>query len=163
MSLCTELLLNSTIARDKNDAEKMLKNSISSGKAYEKFIKMAECLGGDTKKLENFTKEGPKAPYMEPVYAKQSGYISAIDTREIGLGIIMLGGGRTKPLQQINYTTGFSSFCQIGEKVDDKTPLCYIHAEDKDVMSLVAERIRKAIVISNEKPKESPVIIKKIA
>ena len=32
----------------------------------------------------------------------------------------MLGGGRTTPEQKINYTTGFTSFCQIGDKVDEK-------------------------------------------
>ena len=75
----------------------------------------------------------------------------------------MLGGGRTHPTQKINYTTGFTSFCQIGDKVDEKTPLCYIHSEDKDIIQSVIEVVRGAITISDEKTKNKPVIIGRIS
>ena len=104
-----------------------------------------------------------KAKYIEPIYADKSGYVSAIDTRQVGLGVIMLGGGRTHPAQKINYTTGFTSFCQIGDKVDTQTPLCYIHSEDKEKISSVSKVIREAITIAEEKTKSKPVIIGRIS
>lgn len=161
--LCSEILINSGLAQDKKDAMSMLNKSISSGRAYEIFVKMSASLGADIKYIENYDKMQKKAKYIEPIYANKDGYISAIDTRQIGLGVIMLGGGRTHPTQKINYTTGFTSFCQIGDKVDEKTPLCYIHSEDKDIIQSVIEVVRGAITISDEKTKNKPVIIGRIS
>ncbi len=163
MALSSELLVNSGLAKDTDDALRQLKKSISSGAAYEKFIQMASHLGTDKSILDNLSGKLPKAKYIEPIYSREEGYVSAIDTRKVGLGVIMLGGGRTIPTQKINYTTGFTSFCQIGDKVDRKTPLCYIHAEDKDKISEVAAVLIDAIRITAHKPQKHPTIIQKIA
>lgn len=162
-ALCSELLINSNLAKDSQEAKAKLKKSVTSGAAYECFVKMAISLGADRHSVEDFANLAPVAPYIEPIYAQTSGFVSAMDTRQIGLGVIMLGGGRTRPEQKINYTTGFSSFCQIGDKVDNKTPLCYIYAEDKDKIKEVAQLIRNAVTVTEEKPKPTPVILRKIA
>lgn len=161
--LCCELLVNSNVAKNKNTALKMLNQSIEKGYAYEKFIKMSVSLGADAKVLENYEENLPNAKYVRPIYAKSEGYIKEIDTRKIGLGVIMLGGGRTSPTESINYTTGFTSFCQIGDKIDAKTPLCYIHAEDESKIKEVSKLIVEAVKISDKKTKASSVIIDKIS
>lgn len=163
MSLCAELLVNCSLAKDDSDARQKLRKSISSGEAYERFTKMAELLGADVNVLDKFDAKSAKAPYVSPIFADKAGYITAIDTRKVGLGVIMLGGGRTNPMQKINYTTGFTSFCQIGDKVDTKTPLCYIHSEDKDNIKEISSLIQKAVKISDNAPQVHPVIIHKEA
>ena len=163
IALCKELLLNSGLAKGDKEAEDKLRHSIESGLAYEKFIKMAAILGADVNLLEHFTEKSPQAKYIQPIYGKKSGFVTEIDTRKVGLGVIMLGGGRTTPEQKINYTTGFTSFCQIGDKVDEKTPLCYVHAEDESVIAEVSELIRQAIVINDRKPEVTSTIIRKVA
>lgn len=162
IALCAELLINCGKAKDKEAAEQQLRRTITSGLAYEKFVKMAAALGADIAVLENYEKKQSKAKYMKPIYAQKSGYVSLMDTRQIGIGVIMLGGGRTTPTQKINHTTGFTSFCQIGDKVDTKTPLCYVHAEDKEVIDEVTSLIQNAVNISSEKPEPQPTIIRKI-
>ena len=47
MALCTELLLNCGIAQSAEAAEKMLRQSIATGAAYERFMQMAAELGAD--------------------------------------------------------------------------------------------------------------------
>lgn len=163
MALSTELLLNANLAQNPAEAKKKLRLTISSGKAYEHFVKMACSLGADVSVVENFSTKGPRAPFVEPVYATKEGYVSAMDTRQIGLGVILLGGGRTHPEQKINYTTGFTSFCQIGDKVDKNTPLCYIHTEDKDNIKEISTLIKNAITISEIKPAINSAILRKIA
>lgn len=66
MALCSELLINSGLAKDALEAEIKLRHSISSGTAYEHFVKMASLLGADTRVLENYDLLQPKAPYIEP-------------------------------------------------------------------------------------------------
>lgn len=162
IALCAELLINSGKAKDEEDATRQLRRIITSGAAYEKFAKMCKALGVKTSVLEKYEEKEPQAKYIKPIYAPKSGYISSMNTREIGLGVIMLGGGRTIPTQKINYTTGFSSFCQIGDKVDPKTPLCYVHAEDEAVIAEVRKQIEKAVNISSEKPQVASAIIRKV-
>lgn len=163
ISLCSELLVNSGLAQSIKEAEHYLQKSISSGKAYECFVKMAASLGADTSILEAYEQNKPRAKYIKPIYALTSGYVSSIDTRKVGLGLIMLGGGRTHPDQKINYTTGFTSFCQIGDKVDNNTPLCYIHAEDENIIQEVEKVLLDAIQISSQKQSTKDVIIKRIS
>ena len=162
-TLCIELLINSGLAKNKDEAKEKLHHTITSGKAYEKFIEMSASLGADIKVLESFSAKRLKAKYIKPIFALKTGYVSAIDTRKVGLGVIMLGGGRTTPEQKINYTTGFTSFCQIGDKIDAKKPLCYIHAEDETLIDEVSNLVREAIVINEDKPEITPAIIQKIA
>ncbi len=163
IALCSELLVNSKIAKDVSQATTMLRKSISSGLAYEKFIKMAISLGATPSYIEDFENKSIPAKFVEPIYAQTSGYISSIDTRKVGLAVIMMGGGRTTPNQSINYTTGFDKFVQIGDKVDDKTPICYVHSEDKDIISEIKKVIIDAVVISEYKPKQTSVILNKIS
>lgn len=162
MALCSELLINCGLAKDKLEAEKQLRKAITSGLAYEKFEKMAVALGSDMVGLKNYKSRQPYARFIKPIYASKAGYIFAMDTRQIGLGVIMLGGGRTTPMQKINYTTGFSSFCQIGDKVDEKTPLCYVHAEDESSIKEVISLIQNAVEIRDMPPEHQPVILRKI-
>ena len=162
-ALCCELLINSGVANDKQTATTMLEQSINKGYAYEKFVKMAASLGADAKVLEDYENKLPKAKFVKPIYAKNEGYVSEIDTRKIGLGVIMLGGGRVTPNQKINYTTGFTSFCQIGDKVDAKTPLCFIHAEDEGGIKEVSDVVSNAITIRDQIKADEPVIIERIS
>lgn len=162
MALCTELLLNCGIAQSAEAAEKMLRQSIATGAAYERFMQMAAELGADMSIAEAFADKRRKATYVEPVFADETGYIAGIDTRKVGLGVIMLGGGRTRPEQNVNHTTGFTSFCQIGDKVDSQTPLCFIHAEDKEALPEVAALLKQAVSLSDTKPEQTPVILQKI-
>ena len=161
--LCSELLINCGIASSKSSALKMLEQTINKGYAFEKFVKMAECLGADISILDNYENKLPKAKYIKPIFSIKEGYVTSMDTRKIGLGVIMLGGGRVNPTQKINYTTGFTSFCQIGDKVDKKTPLCYIHTEDEDKIQEVSKLIIDFIEISDKKVKSSPIIIDKVS
>ena len=159
MALCKEILVNSKLALTPIDAEDKLRKVLSSGAAYEKFVQMSAMLGADISVLENYQKKQSRAPYVEPIYPLKNGYISSMDTRKIGVSVIMLGGGRTTPNQKINYTTGYTDFCQIGDKADIKKPLCYVHAEDKSKIAEVTKVIQESITIIDVKPEETPTII----
>ena len=72
-------------------------------------------------------------------------------------------GGRTTPEQKLDYATGYSDFCQIGDFVDDQKPLAVIHAQDEAQYTRAAETLQKLISISGTPITTSPCLIKKIA
>ena len=86
-----------------------------------------------------------------------------MDTRGIGLSIIELKGGRTTPEQKLDYATGYSKFCQIGDSTDTKTPLAIVHAQTEEQYRTAADALLKLITISDKAPVPSRCIIKKIS
>ena len=68
------------------------------GKAAEKFEKMVSALGGPRQILTSYQSDLPKASYIGKIIASKSGFIHSIQTRDLGLILIELGGGR----KQIN-------------------------------------------------------------
>ena len=99
---------------------------------------------------------------IKPIFAMQSGYVSAINTRNIGLSLIELKGGRTRSDQKLDYATGFSNFCQIGDKIEKDTPLCFVHAQSDSDFERAKANILNNITISDKQPILTPEIIEKI-
>lgn len=160
-ALCAEILVNSKKAANKDEAYRKVENVISSGEALDRFAQMVSMLGGPAQFVEHPADYMPKASFVAPVFAKESGYINSMLTRDIGLLLIELKGGRTNPSQQIDHATGFTNFCQIGDKVDDKTPLCFVHAQSEVEFENVASKLQELIKIG-DKPETKPVILEEI-
>ena len=97
------------------------------------------------------------------MFAPKSGYIAEMQTRNIGLSIIGLKGGRIRSDQKLDYATGYTEFCQIGDWIDNEKPLCYIHAQTEDEWQAAAQDLLSNIKISEEKPKLFSPIIEKIS
>ena len=162
MELCAELLVLSKISKDIKSAKEKLQKALDSGKALEKFAQMVSALGGPKDFCEHPQKYLPQAAIIRPVFAKEKGYVSTQDTRGIGLSIIELKGGRTTPEQKLDYATGYSDFCQLGDEVDERTPLAVIHAQTEEDFTKASESLQRLIKISPKKPEPSPEIIEKI-
>lgn len=163
MELCGELLLSSNLADTLEHAKEKLQGALNSGKALQKFQDMVTSLGGPKDFCKDVWKYLPKAKIIRPVYAQQKGYVYSMDTRGIGLSIIELKGGRTTPEQKLDYATGYSQFCQIGDSVNEETPLAIIHAQDEEQYKKAAVALHNLITISDKAPVPSRCIIKKIS
>ena len=163
LSLASHLLVNAGLFSSLAQAEEKLLNNLSSGKALEIFARMITALGGPADFIEKPEKYLPSSPIKRPVFADKTGYITSMNTRNIGLSIIDLKGGRTTPEQKINHSTGYTEFCQIGTFVDDKTPLAFIHALNQDDYEKAALELTKNIIISKKKPQISPEIIEVVS
>ena len=162
MTLCSELLVQSKLFKSTDTAAKQLQKNIDSGLALEIFARMIASLGGPKDFVEKTGKYLPKSRLKLPVFAAHSGYISAMDTRNIGLAVIELKGGRTRPDQKIDHATGFTGFCQIGDFVDEQTPLAYIHAANDADYQKAADILRSNIIISEQKPRKGKTIFEVI-
>lgn len=163
MELCAEILVSAGLAKDLPEAKAKLEASLSSGKALEIFAKMVSALGGPADFAEKPEKYLAKAAIVKPLYAERPGYVSAMQTRNLGLTIIGLKGGRIRSDQQLDYATGFAEFCQIGDYVDNDKPLCFIHAQTEDDWNKAAAEIKENITVSEKAPNQTSAIIEKIA
>lgn len=160
-ALCVDLLCRCGRCSGTKEAKTMVAKALSSGKALEKFAKMATALGAPVDFIEKADKYLPRAQHQKPIFAPASGYVAAMDTRAVGLSIIELGGGRTMPNQKLDLATGYSDFVQIGTKVDTKTPLAIVHYQTEEQYTKALQTIQKAIHIDNMQPQiQSPILLK---
>ena len=163
IELCAELLVNCGAFADLASARQQLHQALDSGQALEKFAQMVSALGGPSDFCQHPWHYLPKASVIKPVFAEHSGYVTAMDTRDIGLSLIGLKGGRTTPDQKLDYATGFSDFCQIGDFVDNTHPLAVIHAQDEASWQQAAQELRRHIHLSEAPEASKNIIIQKIS
>ena len=78
-------------------------------------------------------------------------YIKEFKTRELGLVLIELGGGRKQVNDNINYQVGFDNVIGIGDSVDPSTPIIQVHAESKDDFERTKNQIIKCFTLSDRK------------
>ncbi len=156
-ALAAELLVLSGVT-DAQTAPAMVEGALSSGTAAERFALMAACLGGPADLLDRPGTYLPEAPVRKPVIAPRRGYITAMDTRAMGVAVMALGGGRRRPDDAIDYAVGLSDVQGIGFRTGPRSPVAVIHARDEDTAAAAADMILAAITLGDEPPKPSPVI-----
>lgn len=78
-----------------------------------------------------------------------------MDTRELGLAVVTLGGGRRKPGDALDYSVGLTQVCALGDKIDASTPIAVIHAQSEEAFAQAEEAVKKAIHIDEVAPEKN--------
>jgi len=150
VALCAELLTLGGLVKDENEGWMKVTKALSSGQAAECFQNMISALSGPDDFLEKSKDYLPKAKIKLEVKSEVDGYITAMDARAIGIGIVELGGGRKKPSDSINHSVGLTDIIQIGDEVSKSgAPLAVIHAENEDEAKQMAKVLRDVITVSD--------------
>ncbi len=156
-ALCVKVLTGCKIAQNEQEARLKIEKVLSSGEALERFAQMIMLLGGPSDFIKSPEKYMSQAQIVRPVFGFKKGFIKHMSVRDIGLLLIEMKGGRTHPLQTIDHATGFSNFCQIGDEVDEQTPLAYVHTQSEEEFEYISKKLRTLIEIG-EKPEILPSI-----
>ena len=148
--LTAKLLCMNDKKLKKNDALKKISQVVDNGKAAEKFEQMVAELGGPKNILSNYKKVLPNTKYCVDVIGNKNGFIESISTRNLGMILIELGGGRKKIIDKIDYSVGFSEVINIGAKVDKKTPLLKVHFKKDEDINYIKKKISNCFKISDK-------------
>jgi pyrimidine-nucleoside phosphorylase len=130
-------------------AKAILARSLEDGTAWRKFVEWITAQGGDPAVLDNPALL-PQASLVETVAAPRSGFIASIDAAEIGKTGVMLGGGRTKKGDPIDYSVGVIHHAKVGDEIAQGDPLLTIHANQADTLAEARQRLLAAISWSQE-------------
>ena len=161
MALGCQMMIGGGAANDHDEAEKKLLATIDDGSALKKFAEFIEAQGGDPDYVYDNDKF-EKAKYVEPVLAPKSGYISHIQTDDIGMCSLILGGGRETKESVIDLSVGLILNKKLGDKVEQGEPLAYIHSNDEAKTKLAIERFLNAYTISDKYDGEVKTIFAKV-
>jgi len=162
MALCAEMLILGGLATHDDEARQKLQDALDSGKAAKVFADMVTALGGPADFMEHYDNYLEKADIIKPIYAKVDGIVESMDTREIGMAVVAMGGGRRKPTDSIDYAVGFTDFATIGESVSAGKPLAVAHVRSEEQFEEAQKAIQNAIKIGETTPESKPMVFKKI-
>ncbi|MFC1234511.1 thymidine phosphorylase [Vibrio sp. F74] len=162
MASCVEMLVLAKLATDEDDARKKLQAALDNGSAARCFGKMVAGLGGPIDFVENYDNYLDKAEIIKPVYSDESGIVSAMDTRAIGMAVVGMGGGRRVATDTIDYAVGFDSFIRLGDTANEDKPLAIIHARNEDQWQEAAMALKKAIVVGSAPYISTPNVYRQI-
>lgn len=162
MALCAEMLISAGLAQSDADARAKLQAVLDNGKAAEIFGRMVTGLGGPADFIERHDSYLPKAAIVRPVYAAQAGFVTAMDTRELGLAVVAMGGGRRAAGDKLDYAVGLTDFIRLGQSVDADKPLALIHAQTEEQFTQAAGMVQAAVRIGDTQPQALPEVYRRI-
>lgn len=144
-------------AENTEEAERLLRESLESGRAFEVFKAFIRAQGGDPEEAEH-PELLPSAAYQESVCAEADGFVSNIHTEEIGRICLLLGGGRETKESAIDLSVGLVLCKKKGDAVKKGDPLAVIHASDPEKLSEAKKRLLESYEFTSHKPEVPPLI-----
>jgi thymidine phosphorylase len=163
LALGAEMLLVGGLASDQGEARRKVETALASGRAAEKFAAMVHALGGPRDLLERPDAHLARAPYLADVAVPGAGFVTAIDTRALGLAVVALGGGRSIAGAAIDPAVGLSELAGIGDEVGRDRPLCRVHTRGEADAKAASARIQRAYTIGEKPAKIRAPVIERIS
>lgn len=159
-TLGAQMLINGGVAPDVDTANKMIKETISSGKALDKLAEFVKAQGGNPEQVYN-TDLLKLAGNCIEVKSPESGYVEHIDCDEIGICSLILGGGRETKESEIDLSVGIMLKKKVGDCVEKGETIALIYANDLKKADVAMERFIKAYHFSGNEV-TVPALIKGI-
>jgi thymidine phosphorylase len=162
VELSAEMLVLGKQAADLVDARRRIEDAIASGRAAETFQRMVATLGGPGDLLEKPGKHFETAPFVRSVHADRPGVVQRIAAREIGVAVVALGGGRTRPQDPVDPTVGLTGLAGLGDTVDRERPIGFVHARSEAAADAAAAALRRAYVIGEDRLASGKLLLERI-
>ena len=131
------------------EAKKLALEKIEDGTAYEKFREWIVSQGGNLSIIDNIN-DYKNASNIDLFVAEEEGYISSIDTEEIGKIAMNLGAGRETKDSIIDPSVGLIFSKKVSDYVKVGDVICSIHHNNFKNMENIHERLKKNIKISTQ-------------
>jgi thymidine phosphorylase len=159
LALAGEMLALAGLCADAKAGQARARRALASGDAAERFARMVAALGGPRHVL---TATLPKARVVLPLPSPRDGVIAAMDTREIGLAVVELGGGRRRASDDVDVRVGLSHIRAIGARVSRGEPLMQVHARSRDAAAMAIARLARAVRVAGRAVAAPAVVIERL-
>lgn len=144
-------------AADIESAKLILKEAIASGRALDKFRELIVAQGGNPAVLEDYSLFPPTNIRYE-MKAQKSGFVKNIDALKIAYACKLLGAGRDKKSDPIDYGVGIFLDKKSGEYVKEGETLCTIYSNDESKTQNALNYCQDAFLLSDTENVEHDLI-----
>lgn len=142
---------------DMEKAKEHLKSVVKSGAALQKLRELIEKQGGDVRVVDDYSKF-PQAQFKTEVKSTQEGYVESIEAYKIAYGCKILGAGRDKKTDPIDYSVGIYLNKKSGEFCKEGEVLYTIYSNNEEKTKVAQEYCDKAFTFSKTQPKRENLI-----
>ncbi len=163
LALCAEMLVSTGLATTQADGEAKAAAALDDGRAAEIFGRMVAALGGPADFVERAAAHLPAAPVVIAVPAPATGFVTAIATRDLGLAVVTLGGGRTRPQDAVDHAVGLTGLQPVGAAMRKGEPLAFVHARTRDAAEIAAATVAATYTFAAERPRLPRPVRRRIA
>jgi thymidine phosphorylase len=161
LALAGEMLALAGLCAGARAGEGLARRALDSGAAAERFERMVVVLGGPRNVLSARFAGLPTARVVLPLPSPTGGVIAAMDTREIGMAIVELGGGRRLAGDAVDLRVGLSHIQPVGARVAQGEPLMHVHARSREAVQVAQARIARAIRFAQHAQAPGQVVIER--
>lgn len=158
LTLGSHMVVLAGKAQTLDEAREKLEGTITDGSALERFRAMVVAQGGDGSVVDH-PEIMPQAKFKIELPAKESGVVSEIEADEMGIASMLLGGGRQKADDQLDYAVGIVLHKKIGDKVSKGESLMTIYSDTEQIDD-IKEQIYQNVKIADSA--SAPELIKEI-
>ncbi|GJD48868.1 Thymidine phosphorylase [Methylobacterium crusticola] len=162
VALAAEMLVLGGLCPDAGAAAARIEAALASGRGAERFGRMAAALGGPADLVERPDAHLARAPVIRPVPAPRPGRVTGIATRALGLAVIGLGGGRTRPQDAVDHAVGLTDLAALGARVGPDAPLGLVHARSEAQAERAVAAVQAAYLLGDEAVAARPVILGRV-
>lgn len=132
--------------------------ALSTGAALDTFAQMVEAQGGDKSCIYDPARL-PEAKHRKTVYAMGDGYIKCVDTEGYGTAALLLGAGRSRKEDSIDYTAGIYLHAKVGAFVRAGEKIATLYTtEHPEAFGAAEEKLLSSTVLSSTAPTKRPLI-----
>jgi len=127
-------------------------DALASGRAREVFDEIIAAQGGD------LSKGLPEAAHRITVEAAESGYITRLDARSVGIAAWRLGAGRSRKQDPVSPVAGVICLRKPGERVSAGEPVLELRTHDPDRFAAAEAVLVDAVAIGPEPSTPHPLV-----
>ncbi len=162
LELGAEMLVLGKLASSLDNAREQLLTQLNNGNAAKRFALMVQALGGPADLMQNPHQYLTAANTVIEVKAPHSAWVASMQTRDIGILLIELGGGRRKASDTIDHSVGFTGLPAVGVRLEQGQVFAKVHANSPAQAQEMAQRLLALYQWSNTPVATTPAILEKI-
>ena len=147
------------LANTKEEAYSKVSDAITSGRGLEYFKKLIISQSGNPDVIENY-RLFPQPNYAFQVKAPQDGFVWNIDAYKTAYACKILGAGREKKTDQIDYSAGIYLNKICAEPVNQGEVVATLYANDADKLEAAQKHMEEAFSFSCEQRDRGSLIYK---
>lgn len=153
-----QMLVISKKVKDIKTARAILEKFIENGEAAQKFKDIIKWQNGDPDIVDNPEKYLKNAKLEHTFTADKAGFIGCIDAKLAGQAAVLLGAGRNKMEDEIDYGAGIWLEKKYGDAVKKGDIIARMYTSDKKRLQDGIELFGTAIKIQKAKPTKKPIV-----
>ena len=162
LELSAHMLLLANVDETIEAAHKRLQKVLTSGEALECLRRNIVAQGGEPRVCDAPEEFLPLVDESVKVESPRSGYITSVDTTEIGHAIAAIGGGRVRIEDTIDPTVGFIAELKLGDRVKSGETIGVVYCRDDAAAKEAAQRIQAAYHVSEQPLAKAEKLVKEI-